>query len=147
MFSTARVTPVDSAIPRTASTKRAENDLCQTNGGWTTTVVAPSSRASSAERLTLSTWSRPKAKCATGSTGACTESTGRPQRAVVAWSRSARRVVRSAVTITSTPSKPVSRARRKASSVDRGKTQDVLIPTVITPPGYDRRAAATPWGS
>jgi len=146
MFSTARVTPVSAAISRTTSTNRAANDLCQTNGGWTTTVEAPSSRASSADRRSLSTWSRPKAKCATGSTGACTESTGRPQRAVVARRRSARRVVRSAVTITSTPSKPVSRASRKASSVDSGKTQDVLIPTVITRSGYDRcaRAASTP---
>jgi hypothetical protein len=40
----------------------------------------------------------------------------------------------------------VSRASRKASSVDSGKTQDVLIPTVITRPGYDRggRATSTP---
>jgi hypothetical protein len=37
----------------------------------------------------------------------------------------------------------VSRASRKASSVDSGKTQDVLIPTVVTRPGYDRRAART----
>jgi len=104
MFSTARTTPVAAAISRTTSTNRAANDRCQANGGCTTTVAAPSSRASSADRRSLSTWSRPNAKCATGSTGACTDSTGSPQRAVAARSSPASRVERSAVTITSTPS-------------------------------------------
>jgi hypothetical protein len=40
--------------------------------------------------------------------------------------------------MTSTPSKPVVLARRNASSTGSGETQDVLVPTVITRPGYDR---------
>jgi len=44
--------------------------------------------------------------------------------------------------MTSTPSKPVVLARRKASSTGRGKTQDVLVPTVITRSGYDRPCGA-----
>jgi len=101
-------------------------------------VAAPRSAASSAERRSFSPWSRPSAKCASGSTGACTESTGSPQRAEEARNSRASRLARSAVTITSTPSKPVVLARRNASSTGSGETQDVLVPTVITRPGYDR---------
>ena len=54
MFSTASVTPVDPAISRTVSTNPAAYRRCQRNGGCTTTVEAPSSAASSAERSSLS---------------------------------------------------------------------------------------------
>jgi hypothetical protein len=138
MFSTASSTPVAAASSLTRSRNRAACRRCHRNGGCTTTVPAPSSAASSAERRSLSPWSRPSAKCASGSTGACTDSTGRPQRAEEARSSRASLLARSAVTITSTPSKPVVLASRKASSTGSGKTQDVLVPTVITRPGYDR---------
>ena len=76
MFSTATSTPCRPASSSTPSAKTAAYSFCHRNGGWTTTVLAPSCYAISHERSSLCHGSRPQTRWVTSSVGAWTASTG-----------------------------------------------------------------------
>ena len=103
MFSTAITTPVSTMI---SAMRRANWDAyppCQRNGGWATTVRAPTARASSTERSILDQ-AVPHTCCVNSRVGAWIESIRMPVRSASVVRRSASWLYALWVTITSTPS-------------------------------------------
>ena len=78
MFSTARAMPVSCSRSATPSTNSPAYSFCQRNGGWSTTVDAPTSWARAIELSTLVHGSGPQIRWVSRSVGACTDTTGMP---------------------------------------------------------------------
>ena len=104
MFSTANLTSVSEPILAMPSTNERTYSRCQRNGGWTTTVEAPSSSAAARARSSLAHGSLPHTRWVTSRQGAWTARMGTP------WSSESRRTASmswetgSVKTISSTPS-------------------------------------------
>ncbi|MNW56665.1 hypothetical protein D3C74_343930 [compost metagenome] len=131
MFSTAIVTPVAALSSRTWSANPRAYKPCQRNGGWTTTVPAPSSSARSTVRSSLGPGSRPHTRWLTRSVGACTLRIGTPTSAESLASALASWVVESDQTMTSMPSYPRCAAASNANGALRGYTLALDSVTLI----------------
>jgi len=104
MFSTQMSTPLDCAVSRTTFSNRSAYSPCQRNGGCTTTVDAPVSTASCADRSSFTKWSLPHTNDVSSSVGAWIARIGWSYAFASTVRRSASRVRASVVTMTSTPS-------------------------------------------
>ena len=132
MFSTAIRTSVRVCSSATESTNVAAADRCQTNGGWTTTVLAPTSSASSIDRASLTSGSVDQTRAVINRQGECTDRTGIWCRSIRCRRASALRLAASVITMTSTPSYPRSAASENAAAAGSGKADAVDSTTGIS---------------